>query len=60
MHSYHVQLTNLDHGIQAFADENPEVEHDYERSHDFLVFKRGNDGVVGRFLFSAVIGWWRS
>ena len=60
MHSYHVQLNNLDHDIQVFADENPKMEYDNDRQNWFLVFNRGNDGVVGHFLHSAVIGWWRA
>ena len=57
MRTYYVQLTNLNHAIEMYADANPEVQFDSNQNESFLVFKR-NDEIVGNFVVRNVIGWW--
>ena len=57
MKTYYVQLTNLNHAIEIYADTNPEAKYDNDQGQFFLILSR-NGEVVGRFAVQYVVGWW--
>ena len=59
MAKYFVQVKEVENAIEVHSEVNPEREYSHEENQSFLIFKR-NDEVIGKFVLSAVIGWWRT